>query len=190
MMQRVQEVMPTRVGTARAAHRTTHVLVPILVFVTGAPLGWFVLQTRGHDYCSYLKDYLPDQWLFAFGAVMFFAGHWIASIGPPHTLPATGAPQQRITRLVMVSAFLVLALVWFFEALGTAEISVASGGSAAQLEPITYYIRCTIYRDFASLSGGPLTWYVVGLAFFVAGQWFWGDRSPSAPASRDEWTER
>jgi len=171
---------PTLAGTAQAGHTVIHVLVVIAVAIAGGLLGWLTLVTRNPLDCVYPgAEALPDPPLFLLGVVSFFAGHILGRLVPEERTRAT--PRSRKwSRLAMVSVFLVASAVFFFEAVGTAEIAVGGPGGA-KLEPITYYVRCAILHDKAQISGGLFTWGAIALTFFIAGHWFWGDRPVIRP---------
>jgi hypothetical protein len=168
---------PTVNRTARAAYRVFHLVSPLVVLAVGIPAGLLVLLQKGHEFCVYKTEYLPDFWLFALGAGAFFVGHFIGRFGNGQTHTITDA-SQKFGRLVIVTAFLVTSLILVFEALGTAEIAVGST-TPRQLEPITYYVRCAIEHD-VDISGGLFTRMLITLTFFVAGNWFWPNRRRAA----------
>ena len=162
--------------TAKAVYRVFHLLSPLVVVAVGFPAGLLVLLTKGHEFCTFKTEYLPDFWLFALGAVAFFAGHYIGRLGTGQTNTITDA-SKRFGRLVVVTAFLVTSLILVFEALGTAEIAVGTT-TPKQLEPITYYVRCAIEHD-VDISGLVFTRLLIILTFYVAGNWFWPNRRPA-----------
>jgi len=173
---------PSVKRTAKAVYRVFHVLSPLLVLAVGIPAGFLVFLTKGHEFCTYKTEALPDIWLFALGAVAFFAGHYFGILGTGQANKITPA-SQKFGRLAIVTAFLVTSLILVFEALGTAEIAVGTT-TPSQLEPITYYVRCAITRD-VDISGLVFTRLLIGLTFYVAGNWFWPNRTlPAAEAPR------
>ena len=171
-------VSPTLSKTARAIYRAFHILSPGVVLLVGIPAGVLVLLTKGHEFCTYKTEYLPDFWLFALGAAAFVAGHYVGLLGTGQVNKITD-DSKRFGRLVIVTAFLVTSLILVFEALGTAEIAVGTT-TPSQLEPITYYVRCAIEHD-VEISGLVFTRLLVILTFYVAGNWFWPGRSLPAP---------
>jgi hypothetical protein len=160
--------------TARAAYRVFHLLSPFVVLAVGVPAGLLVLLQKGHEFCTYKTEYLPDPSLFALGAVAFFAGHYVGLLGTGQANTITDA-SRKFGRLAIVTAFLVTSLILVFEALGAAEIAVGTT-TPSQLEPITYYVRCAIDHDH-DISGGLFTVLLVALTFYVAGNWFWPNRT-------------
>jgi len=160
--------------TARAAYRVFHLLSPFVVLAVGIPAVLLVLLQKGHEFCTYTAEYLPDLLLFVLGGAAFFAGHFVGILGTGQVNTITDA-SKKFGRLAIVTAFLVTSLILVFEALGTAEIAVGTT-TPSQLEPITYYVRCAIDHDH-DISGGLFTIMLITLTFYVAGNWFWPHRT-------------
>jgi hypothetical protein len=171
------KVNPTISRTARAIYRAFHLVSPVIVVAVGVPAGALVLLTKGHEFCTYKSEYLPDPWLFVLGAVAFFAGHYVGLLGAGH-VNKTSEASVKFGRGVIVTAFLVTGLILVFEAIGSAEIAVGTT-TPSQLEPITYYVRCAIEHD-VEISGLVFTRLLIILTFYVAGNWFWPGRSQPA----------
>lgn len=165
---------PTVDGTRIAAHTVAHIVLAILLFVVGAALGLYVLlAAKGPDDCAYTTAYLPSYPLFFLGALALFAGRVLGKLDPRRP-PQPTSRSKRMGRLALVCVFALNVVVWFFEALGTAQVS-ASSANTAQFEPITFYIRCAMYHDISSISNGAITAFVIILVCIVVGHWLWGE---------------
>ena len=160
--------------TRIAAHRITHILLAVVLFVVGAALGLYVLLgAKGPDNCGYTTDYLPSLPLFLVGAVSLGLGRVLGRLDPRQP-PRPTAGSKRLGRLALVFVFALNVVIWFFEALGTAQVSVSTANSA-EFEPITFYVRCAIYHDISSISSGAITVFVIFIVCVVLGHWLWGE---------------
>jgi hypothetical protein len=110
-MKPVDKTKPSINREARAIYRAFHILSPGIVVAVGLPAGVLVLLTKGHEFCTYKTEYLPDFWLFALGAAAFVAGHYVGLLGTGQVNKITD-DSKRFGRLVIVTAFLVSGLVF------------------------------------------------------------------------------
>jgi hypothetical protein len=147
-----------------------HIAITVGVFVSGTAIAVLVWRADTPPSCVYTIDRLPDPWPFVIGVVAFVIGHYIGVVLPDRPPKSTDA-SVKAGRAAMVLVFFGATLVWIFEAVGTAQIALASG---AKLEPITYYTRCAIYFD-ADFTGGAFTRIAIFGIFLIAGHWFWSD---------------
>jgi hypothetical protein len=164
-----------RMDRARiAAHRLAHILLAVMLFVVGAALGLYVLLgAKGPADCAYTTDYLPSFPLFVWGGASLVMGHLLGRLDPRRP-PRPTIGSKRMGHLALICVLALSVVIWFFEALGTAQVS-ASTANAASFEPITFYIRCAIYHDISSISSGAITVFVVFIVCVVLGHWLWGE---------------
>lgn len=165
-----------RVRTGWAAYRVVHVALPLVLLTSGFALGLFVLLDKTPANCAYDQDYLPNVLLFAIGISAIFLGRYFGRLDQRATAKAT-EPSRRTSRLLIMGAFALSTVVWFCEALGTAHVAIAASSKAA-FEPITFYIRCAIYRDISGISGGAFTIALIVIICFLMGEWFWAEYRP------------
>jgi hypothetical protein len=159
--------------TRIAAHRLTHIFLAVSLFVVGGALGLYVLLgAKGPDDCAYTTDYLPSYLLFGIGGVSLLAGRLLGRLDP-RPPPRATAGSKRVGHLALVCVFGLSVVIWFFEALGTAQVPIGASGSAS-FEPITFYIRCAMYHDISSISGGAISAFVIFIVCAVMGHWLWG----------------
>jgi hypothetical protein len=139
-----------------------------------------MVEAKNPILCGYDTDYLPDWWLLPVGILALLGGRFVSVLNASTADAASRRPTRASTtaaQVALVLAFLMLAIIWLVEALGTAHVSVTSG----ELEPITWYVRCAITRDrfLSTLQVGP--WSHIGLwtllivitACYTAGHWLW-----------------
>ena len=146
-----------------------HIAITLGILVSGSFIAWMVLQSPTLPACAY-DSALPDWTLLAIGVAAFVFGHYLGVLLPDRP-PQDTAASQLMGRLALAFVFLGGTLVWIFEAIGTANLSVGGG---AQLEPITYYTRCAIDFD-ASFTHLWFTRIAIFGIFLIAGHWFWDD---------------
>jgi len=172
--------LPISVRTTRiAAHRLSHITLALALFVVGGLLGLYVLvAAKGPDDCAYTKDYLPNYWLFGVGGLSLVAGHLLGRLDPqgPAGTARASAGSKRMAHIALVFVFLLSVVIWFIEALGTAQVAAgtAVGASTPAFEPITFYIRCAMYHDLSSISNGYISGGVIFIVCAVLGHWLWG----------------
>lgn len=160
--------------TRIAAHRLSHIVLALLLLVVGAALGLYVLLgAKGPDDCAYTTDYLPSFPLFIWGGLSLVAGRLLGRLDPRQP-PRQTAGARRMGHLALVCTFALSVVIWFFEALGTAQVTTSTANTA-EFEPITFYVRCAMYHDISSISGGAITAVVIFIVCVVLGHWLWGE---------------
>ncbi len=114
-------------------------------------------------------------------------GRYLSHFKPGSSYPAgpTPLPAKRVGQVALVLGFLLLVIVWFYEAIGVAHVSTHVSPGAPAFEPITYYIRCAIYNDKATTEYGMWTIAMILLVSFIVGHWLWADHpNPPPPDAR------
>jgi len=155
-------------------HFLVHAALPLVIAAFGVVLVRTILEDTPTN-CTYRVAYLPAPWLVAAGIGALILGRLLSLLNAPVPF-ATSLRADRVSGLVAalgwLSLMVMLTGILFYEAIGTAHVSVTPLGSA-EYEPITYYVRCAIYEDRASNGVGWVTLLVVSIVCFLVGHWLW-----------------
>jgi hypothetical protein len=171
---------------AETAHFYAHWTIPVLLLLLGTWLAISVYSSTT-NYCTAYQDTLPSAWLMAVGVVGLIGGRYFSHLaGEPDP---KAEPYSRPTRLpewdnavtpgAWFLVFLLFTLIWFYEAMGTAQISFATATTnALRYEPITFYVRCAMAQDLAAFKVMDLhTGFWAPIVVFslsgLIGHWLW-----------------
>ncbi len=171
-------------------HRVTHFALPPVLLYSGIRIGGD-LGTDTRVSCP--GAYLPEPWYMVVAVVGLIAGRYLSHLKPGTSYPGGSPPlaAKRAGQAALALGLFLLVIVWFYEAVGVAHVSTHVSATAPVFEPITYYIRCAIYRDKDATTYGYWTISMIFLVTFIVGHWLWADHPdppapnlPNAPAAR------
>lgn len=168
----------------------------VLLAVEGVRL---VQATLGmpQAHCPDHQTVLPNPWLLAAAAVSLVFGRlsgYLRYDEQWHRLRhAQYARQRKVSEALGIVAFTVFAgaatVALLYEAVGVLRSTIpAASTTVLALQPITQYVRCAIYYDRVSGSGGVITWLLVLAISWLMGHWLWALHLPTdlPPATIDE----
>jgi hypothetical protein len=170
------------------AHFATKLALPIVIAVVGALV---VSSIPGSipAYCVFDAQYLPAPWLVAAGLASFVGGRFFTRLRKPReggTLSKRAEHNSGfLGQFAFSVVFVMLAGIWFYEAVGTAHLHSDANGVGG-FEPITYYVRCAVYADRSHVGVAPYTLFLVSLICFLIGRWLWSaHKKLPAPTTRE-----
>ncbi|MFI5268000.1 MAG: hypothetical protein ACHQ7M_11545 [Chloroflexota bacterium] len=149
----------------KSVRMAVHLLFTILLLIEGVHV---VIQVQQHNplNCSYSHPLLPDAGFVVCGVVALLAGRFAGAIGFLQEWPGGDTDGSRATgQAALACLFLLLTLIWVYEAIGLTNVR--------GLEPITYYVRCSVAHDIARTGIGTWTYVIVATISFLVGHWFW-----------------
>lgn len=159
---KVREIATPHQKSVRVA---IHLLFTVLLCAEGIHV---VTNVRQHNplNCVYSQALLPDAGFVVCGIVALLAGRFAGAIGFLQEWPGGSTNGSRATgQAALACMFLLLTVVWVYEAIGLTNVS--------GLEPITYYVRCSVAHDIAQTGVGRWTYAIVATVCFLVGHWFW-----------------
>lgn len=163
-----------KVDRPESAHLAVHFVAPIVLLFAGVLLVDAVLQGTPERDCAYEVTVapLPAWHIVLVGVGALIVGRYLSLWGQARTY----ARRQKWSRAIVAGAwfwlFLLLAGVWLYEAVGTAQVPAHATENIA-FQPITYYVRCAAYQDFASNGIGLWSMFVVAIVSGLIGHWLW-----------------
>ena len=168
-----------RVDRTEAFHLLVHLLLPTVLVASGILIADAMLASTPAN-CDYrlIDPPLPSLGIIVSGLTGLVAGRYLSKWSQPRPYRARPVAAVRVAFGAWFLVFSALVAVWWYEAMGTAHVA-ANEARTVDWEPITYYVRCAAYRDFARNGLGLWTAGLVALMSTIVGHWLWASHPPS-----------